>query len=193
MTRGNTTHSQSSQVVPWSTHSPHQEQALSLPLEHVSVNYSDSLEVTPIAQPTDYNEPVPHTASQRSSSSRCSQHQPLSPPPTASSSSSSVKPAVPLSLSRADSLDSTAAVLPQISQKLYLASSQSIDMAGPVDSSDSISFSSISSVSVVNKQTVLPISSTTAGSDGEGYSDSFESDLDSASSSSSSHYTSCAS
>ena len=183
----------SSQVMPCSPQQDHQEQELSLPAdEQASVTYSDSLEVTPVApQEVDLN--IPHIASQESSSSRHLQHQPLSPP-TTSSSSSSVKPTVPMSLSRADSLDSTAAVLPQISQKLYLASSQSIDMAGlsgPVDSSYSISFSLTSSGSLKNKQTAVlhTGSSTTAGSDGEGYSDSFESDIDS--NSSNTHYTSC--
>ena len=194
-------------------HSPVDSQEQPSPGEGVSTNYSDSLEgsspthsALSVKQQdssdllTDLNKLLIQMSSSERSSSTSPLQQPvvavslpLSPSPSSSSSTCSYpKPQSQTRLSRSipGSLESSAAVLPQLgSQKLYLASSQSLDIAGltgTAGSSNNTGSSTSANMSVTTqiedtstaRQTDdLPEHSYTSGV--EDYSDNFEPDTNS--------------
>ena len=194
-------------------HSPADSQEQLSPGEGVSTNYSDSLEgsspthsALSVKQQdssdllTDLNKLLIQMSSSERSSSTSPLQQPvvavslpLSPSPSSSSSTCSYpKPQSQTRLSRSipGSLESSAAVLPQLgSQKLYLASSQSLDIAGltgTAGSSNNTGSSTSADMSVTTQiedtstgrqADELPEHSYTSGV--EDYSDNFELDTDS--------------
>ena len=193
-------------------HSPADSQEQPSPSEGVSTNYSDSLEgsspthsALSVKQQdssyllTDLNKLLIQMSPSESSSTSALQQPvvavslPLSPSLSSSSSTCSYpKPQSQTRLSRSipGSLESSAAVLPQLgSQKLYLASSQSLDIAGltgTAGSSNNTGSSTSADMSVTTQiedtstgrqADELPEHSYTSGV--EDYSDNFELDTDS--------------